>query len=181
MKNRILLGITGGIAAYKCPELVRILKKGGYEVRCVLTESGSKFVTPLTLQTVSENPVHMDMFELIEKNEIGHISLADGADLVLVAPATANIIAKVANGICDDLLSTMICSTKAPVLFAPAMNVNMWENPITQRNVGMLKEYGYGFVGPDSGQLACGYEGTGRLADLQTIFDEARKFIPNCN
>jgi len=170
MRNRnVLLGVCGGIAAYKSCELVRAFVKSAANVDCILTKAGAEFITPLSLQTLSGNPVHTDMFQLIEESNVRHISLADKADLVLVAPATADIIAKVANGICDDLLTTIICATKAPVLFAPSMNVNMWKNPITQNNIQKLKEYGYRFIEPDEGMLACGYEGKGRLAKIDTI------------
>jgi len=167
--NNVLLGICGGIAAYKSCGLVRMLKKDGCEVRCILTKSGSEFVTALTLQTLSEAPVATDMFDLIKEREIGHISLAKFADVVVVAPATANIIAKVACGICDDMLSTTICATKAPVVFAPAMNAGMWENPVTQKNVATLKNLGYCFIEPETGKLACGDEGPGRMAELEKI------------
>ncbi|MBN1283154.1 MAG: bifunctional phosphopantothenoylcysteine decarboxylase/phosphopantothenate--cysteine ligase CoaBC [Proteobacteria bacterium] len=165
----IVFGIGGGIAAYKCCELARLLTKAGADVRCVLTSAGSQFVTPITLQTLTANPVHTDMWNLIQEKEIGHISLADRADLVLVAPATADLIAKVAHGICDDLLTTVICATKAPVLFAPSMNSNMWENPITQGNVAALKKHGYRFIEPAVGELACGYKGKGRLPEPSDI------------
>ena len=175
--KRIVLGISGGIAAYKCCELIRLLVKGGADVRCVPTRAALKFVTPLTLQTLSRNPVCSDMFGLIEEREVGHISLADGADLVVVAPATADIIAKVACGICDDLLTTVICATRAPVVFAPSMNVNMWENRITRENVARLSNLGYGFIEPAEGELACGYEGKGRLPDPERIVGELGKFL----
>jgi len=192
LKNKnIILGITGGIAAYKSCELVRELVKGGADVHVILTEAAGHFVTPLTLQTLSNNPVHSDMFA-ISRNVIPaksgiprdprfrgddkiighgthHISLADLADAVIVAPACANTIAKVAHGICDDLLSTIICATKAPVLFAPSMNVNMWNNPITQENIARLKKLKYHFVDPEEGELACGYKGVGRMADISKI------------
>jgi len=170
-KKQIILGICGGIAAYKCCELTRLLVKEGTDVHCVLTKAGAEFVTPLTLQTLSGNQVHTEMFNLVEESDVAHISLADRADLVLVAPATADIIAKVASGICDELLTTVICATKAPVLFAPSMNVNMWKNPITQDNISKLKKHGYHFIEPDEGVLACGYEGKGRLPEPQTIIE----------
>jgi len=172
MKNKtIVLGIGGGIAAYKCCELTRLLIKEGVDLHCILTKAGRYFVTPLTLQTLSSNPVHEDMFNLIRENEIGHISLADRADLLLAAPATADLIAKVAAGICDDLLTTVISATKAPVAFAPSMNVNMWENAITQRNIMTLKEVGYHMIEPAEGELACGYEGKGRLPEPEKIVE----------
>lgn len=167
--KKIVLGITGGIAAYKCGELVRMLVKQGVDVSCVLTKAGSEFITPLTLQTLSKNSVHTEMFDIVADMKIEHISLAQSADLILVAPATANIIAKVACGICDDLLSTVICATKSPVVLAPAMNSNMWMNRITQRNVSTLKEFGYLFIDPAIGELACGDSGPGRMADLEVI------------
>ena len=172
MKGKtIILGISGGIAAYKCCELTRALVKNGADVHIVMTKAATHFVTPLTLQTLSGNAVHQEMFDLTDEMEIGHISLADKADLVLVAPATADILAKVAHGICDELLTTVILATKAPVVFAPSMNTNMWENKITQRNVSLLKECGYKFIEPEVGELACGYEGKGRLPELKTIID----------
>lgn len=173
----IVLGITGGIAAYKCPDLVRLLVKENHTVHVVMTQGAQQFVTPLTLQTLSKNPVHTDLFDLTQEQTIGHIQLADKADVVLVAPATANILAKVAHGICDDLLTTLICATKAKVVFAPAMNCHMWENKVTQRNVGMLKELGYQIIPPASGDLACGYTGEGRMPEPQAIIDILRKNV----
>lgn len=169
--KNIILGIGGGIAAYKCCELARLMVRAGADVHCVLTEAGEKFVTPLTLQTLTSNPVHTEMFDLIQEKEIGHISLADKADLVLVAPATADLIAKVAHGICDELLTTVICATKAPIAFSPSMNANMWENAITQENVGKLVKLGYKFIEPAEGELACGYEGKGRLPEPHAIME----------
>lgn len=167
----VVLGITGGIAAYKACELTRLLVKEGAEVHVVLTEAAKHFVTPLTLQTLSNNPVHCDMFAPhpapLPKGERGlsHISLADRASLIIVAPACANTLAKVAHGICDDLLTTTICATRAPVVFAASMNVNMWKNSITQANVAILKKHGYHFIDPEVGELACGYSGVGRMAE----------------
>lgn len=167
--KQIVLGICGGIAAYKCCELTRLFVKEGAEVHVVLTHAGAQFVTPLTLQALSRNPVYTDMFSLIQEKEIGHVSLADRADILLVAPATADIIARVACGICDELLTTVICATKAPVVFAPSMNVRMWENTILQENISKLKDHGYRFIEPDTGELACGYEGKGRLPEPAEI------------
>jgi phosphopantothenoylcysteine decarboxylase/phosphopantothenate--cysteine ligase len=167
----IILGIGGGIAAYKCCELARLMVKADADVQCVLTEAGAKFVTPLTLQTLTQNPVHTGMFDLIQEKEIGHISLAEKANLVLVAPATADLIAKVSHGICDELITTVICATKTPVVFAPSMNSNMWENAITQENVERLRKHGYNFVEPAEGELACGYEGKGRLPEPHAILE----------
>ncbi len=168
----IVIGITGGIAAYKVPDLVSRLVKAGADVHVVMTGAATKFITPLTLQTISRNPVTCGMFEIPDKWDVKHISLADKADLLAVVPATANIIGKVSAGIADDLLSAVIMATKAPVLFVPAMNVHMYENPILQDNVRKLEGYGYRFVEPDRGRLACGYEGKGRLPGIDVIFDD---------
>ena len=170
MKGKtVVFGITGGIAAYKSCEIVRLMVKAGADVHTILTKAGAQFVTPITLQALSCNPVRIDMFEVLEKVEKGHISLADSADVVLIAPATADIIAKAAHGICDDLLTTVLCATKAPIVFAPSMNVHMWENPITQENVKKLQGLGWHLIEPDTGELACGYEGKGRLPDPNEI------------
>lgn len=167
----IILGVSAGIAAYKSCELVRLLVKSGADVHVILTKNAQHFVTPLTLQTLSCNPVHQEMFSLIEENEIGHISLASRANAIVVAPATADIIAKIAHGICDELLTTVICATKAPVLLAPSMNENMWLNPITQENIQALKKYNYKFIEPASGELACGCDGKGRLPKPELILN----------
>ncbi len=178
MKNKtIILGITGGIAAYKCCDLTRLLVKSGANVHVIMTEAAEHFVAPLALQTLSGNPVHSDMFDLIKENEIGHISLADRADLVLIAPATADIIAKISHGICDELLTTVVSATKAPILLAPSMNSNMWSNPITQENVRRLQDYGYHFIEPAEGELACGYEGKGRLPELNDIVNLVKQHL----
>ena len=171
--KNIVLGVTGGIAAYKSVELLRLLTKAGADVHVIMTKSATEFVTPLTFQTLSMNPVTTDLFNLISEREIGHISLADRADLFIIAPATANIIGKVAGGIADDMLTTTIMATKAPVLFAPAMNVNMYRNPVYQENETKLKGHGYLFVEPIKGMLACGWEGEGKLQDPKIIFEEA--------
>ena len=176
-KKTIIFGITGGIAAYKCCDMVRGLVKAGADVHVILTKAAEHFVTPLTLQTLSQNPVHTEMFSLIQEAEIGHISLADRADLLLVAPATADIIAKTACGICDELLLTVICATKAPIIFAPSMNVNMWENPITQDNIKRLKRLGYHVIDPATGDLACGYQGKGRLPEADEIIKSLERFL----
>lgn len=169
----IILGVTGGIAAYKAAELLRLLIKAGAEVHVVMTRSAQEFVAPLTFQTLSGNPVHTELFSLIQEQEIGHISLADRADLVLVAPATANLIGKIANGIADDLLTTTIMASRSKILFAPAMNSNMWENPIYQENHAKLAALGYHFIAPAHGDLACGWTGPGKLPDPPDIFDAA--------
>ncbi len=169
--KEIILGVTGGIAAYKAAELVRELTKKGAKIHVVMTRSAREFVTPLTFQTLSGNPVQMDLFSLIAGSKIGHVALAEIADLVVIAPATANIIGKVAHGIADDFLSTMIMATKSPVLFAPSMNVNMWTSISVQQNVDALKKAGYQFIGPEEGDLACEVIGQGRLATLSDIVE----------
>lgn len=168
----IILGVTGGIAVYKAVELLRLLTKAGATVHVVMTKAATGFVTPLTFQTLSNNPVHTELFSLIQEQEIGHISLADRADALVIAPATANCIAKLAGGIADDLLTTTVLATKAPILLAPAMNVNMYEHPLYQENEQRLRRIGYHFVDPGQGELACGWLGKGRLARPELIFDE---------
>jgi phosphopantothenoylcysteine decarboxylase / phosphopantothenate---cysteine ligase len=175
--KKIVLGVTGGIAAYKAAELVRELVRSGAEVFVVMTRGAQEFITPLTLQTLSGNKVAAELFSLVEESEIGHISLADRADILVIAPATANIIGKIAGGIADDMLSTVVMATQAPVLLAPAMNVHMWENPITQENIQKLRARGYHFIDPEAGELACGYEGKGRLAELPAIVEEVQTLL----
>lgn len=170
-EKHIILGITGGIAAYKALELTRLLIKKGARVWPVMTRAAREFITPLSLQTMARNPVSIDLFDVGQEARISHIELAEKADIVVVAPATANILGKVAGGIADDLLSTIIMATKAPTLFAPAMNTNMYENRIVQDNIKKLKGLGYCFIGPEEGELACGYEGKGRLAPVEDILD----------
>jgi phosphopantothenoylcysteine decarboxylase / phosphopantothenate---cysteine ligase len=165
----IVLGVTGGIACYKAVELVRLLVKTGYRVQVIMTRGAMEFVTPLTFQTISGNPVATETFNLTQESEIGHINLADSADLFVIAPATANVIGKFANGIADDLLTTVLMATQAPVLIAPAMNVHMYENPILQENLRKLRRLGYHVMEPAEGFLACGYEGKGRLPDAEKI------------
>ena len=173
LKNReIILGVTGGIAVYKAVELLRLLVKAGAKVRVVMTRNAREFVSPLTFQTLSGFPVFTEMFNLIEESKIGHISLADRAEIFLICPATANIIGKIAGGISDDLLSTVVMAAKAPVLICPAMNVNMYNNPLVKRNIEELISLGYHFVEPALGKLACGYEGRGRLAEPEDIREE---------
>ncbi len=175
--KEVVVGVCGGIAAYKAAELVRLFRRARAEVHVVMTRSATEFVTPLTFQTLSGNPVHTELFNLIQEREIGHISLADRADLFVVAPATANVIGKVAGGIADDLLTTTLMATRAPVLFAPAMNVNMYENPLYRRNQQLLLQHGYHFISPVVGELACGWEGAGKLPDPADIFEEALKLL----
>ena len=169
--KNILLGVSGGIAAYKAAELVRLLVKAGATVRAVMTKNAQEFITPLTLQSLSGNPVSTDTFDLTQESEIGHVRLADTADLVLIAPATANILAKIAHGIADDLLSTLLLVTRAPVVLAPAMNVHMYAHPATQENLKTLQRFGHHIIEPAEGELACGYEGKGRLAEPEQIVE----------
>ena len=171
--KQIVLGVTGGIAVYKAVELLRLLTKAGAVVQVVMTRGATEFVAPLTFQTLSGQPVHLELFSLISEQQIGHISLAERADLFVIAPATANFVGKIANGIADDLLSTTVMATRAPVLIAPAMNVNMYRNPIYRENEARLKGHGYLFVPPACGMLACGYEGEGKLQDPALILEEA--------
>ncbi len=168
--QRVLLIVAGGIAAYKSLELVRLLRKAGVAVRCVLTRSGERFVTPLSLAALSEDRVYHDLFSLTDEHEMGHIELSRDADLLVVAPATADLMAKAANGLADDLASTVLLATDKPVLMAPAMNVRMWTHPATQRNLKALEGDGVGFVGPDEGAMACGEYGPGRMAEPEAIF-----------
>ncbi|HBO84984.1 MAG: phosphopantothenoylcysteine decarboxylase [Deltaproteobacteria bacterium GWC2_42_11] len=175
--KNIVLGITGGIAAYKALELTRLLVKKGANVYPVMTKSAAEFIAPLSFQTLSGNPVYTELFDISKDASIRHIDIAEKADIIIIAPATANVIGKVANGIADDLLTTIIMASKCPKLFAPAMNVNMYENPIVQKNISRLKRVGYFFVGPDEGELACGYEGKGRLAPLEDIIYAAEECL----
>ncbi|MGG7213990.1 bifunctional phosphopantothenoylcysteine decarboxylase/phosphopantothenate--cysteine ligase CoaBC [Clostridium nigeriense] len=178
-KRCVCVGVSGGIAAYKALDVVSALSKKDIDVRVIMTESATKFVTPLPFQSLSKNMVVTDMFAEPKAFEIQHISLAKRADVFLVAPATANIIGKVANGIADDMLSTTIMATRAKIIFAPAMNTNMYENPIVQENIEKLKKLGCEFVEPASGVLACGDEGKGKLADVNTIIEKVLNALDN--
>lgn len=173
----IILGVCGGIAAYKAAELVRLYVKAGAQVHVIMTAAAREFVTPLTFQTLSGHPVHTEMFNLLQEMEIGHISLADRADLFVVAPATANLIGKAAGGLADDLLSTALMATRAPVLLVPAMNVNMYENPIYRQNEAKLQGLGYHLLEPVSGFLACGWEGKGKLPEPAAIVEESVRLL----
>lgn len=173
LRNKeIIVGITGGIAAYKTAELVRELTKKGANVHVVMTKNAMEFVTPLTFQTLSGNPVVHEMFELFTGSKIGHIALADIADQMVIVPATANIIGKVANGIADDFLTTMVMATTVPIFFVPSMNTKMWESKMVQANIERLQDAGYEFMEPSSGDLACGTSGKGRLPPIEDIIEK---------
>ena len=171
MKKKILIGVTGGIAAYKTANIVSMLVKKGFDVKIIMTENATKIITPLTLETLSRNRVVVDMWDVNRGHEVEHISLAEWADLVLVAPASYNVVGKVANGIADDMLTTVIAATKAPVFFALAMNVNMYENPILIENIDKLQSYGYNFIEADEGFLACNVTAKGRLKKEEDIVE----------
>lgn len=175
--KNIVVGITGGISAYKSCELVRSLVKDGAEVRCAMTRNAERFITPLTLQTLSGNKVASNLFDLTSESEIGHIKIADEADVVVVAPASASFIGKIASGIADSLLATVILATKAPVIICPAMNSNMYSNSIVQENMEKLRRHGFTIVEPGEGDLACGWTGRGRLAETEVISLEVRKAV----
>ena len=177
MKN-ILVGVTGGIAAFKSASIVSLLKKKGYNVKVVMTENATNIIGPLTLETLSKNRVYVDMWDKNPHYEVDHISLADWADIVLIAPATYNIIGKVANGIADDMLSTILSavSLRKPVFFALAMNLNMYENPILNENIDKLKTYGYRFIDTNEGLLACNYEAKGRMKEPEEIVDIIERY-----
>ena len=175
--KRILLVVTGGIAAFKALELVRLIKANGINVRVVLTESGSKFVTPLSIQALTEDKVYTELFSLTDESEMGHIQLSRDADLILVAPATANILAKMRAGITDDLASTVLLATDKPVLVAPSMNVRMWQHAATQDNIGVLIKRGVEVLGPDVGAMACGEFGAGRMCEPAEIVQHVLSFL----
>jgi len=171
LKNKkILIGIGGGIAVYRVAELTRILAKAGADVRCILTRSACEFVTPLTFEALTGNQAHTKLFDLTSEREMGHIALARWADAIIIAPATASLLARLAHGIADDFLSTLMQVCDKPVLLAPAMNTSMWKSDATQRNIETLKQRGMQTVGPDEGELACGEQGAGRLAELDSIY-----------
>lgn len=172
MDKRILLIVGGGIAAYKACELIRLIRKSGMSVRCVLTEGGAQFITPMTLAALSEQPVHTSLWDLKDEAEMGHIQLSREADLVVVCPATADILAKMAAGIADSLATTLLLATDKPVLAVPAMNVRMWEHASTRRNVERLRADGVGVMQPDEGPMACGEYGEGRLPEPEAVLEE---------
>ena len=173
----IVLGVSGGIAAYKSTEIVRALVNAGAKVRVMMTPNAREFITPLTLQTLSQNPVATETFSLTQESEIGHIRLADNADAIVIAPATADVIAKAAVGIADDIVTTVLLATRAKVAFAPAMNVHMYEHPTVAENLTKLKDRGATIIEPGEGALACGYEGKGRLPDASIIVAEIEKML----
>jgi len=176
-KKEIIIGVTGSIAAYKACDIIRGLKKYGYNTTVIMTKEAEEFVTPLLMSDISENKAYTDMFGPVREWDIKHVSLAQAADLILIAPATANIIAKLALGICNDLLTCTVLASRAPVLIAPAMNDNMYSHRSTQDNIKKLKSFGYKFIGPVKGKLACGTEGIGHIADVEEIIREAKKTL----
>src|SRR5208337_2256208 len=173
----IVIGVSGGIAAYKAAELIRLLTGRGARVNVMMTRNAQEFITPLTLQTLSGNPVATETFSLTQESEIGHIRLADSADAIVIAPATADIIAKAAVGIADDIVTTVLLAARCPIAFAPAMNVHMYEHPTVVENLSRLKSRGITIIEPEEGELACGYEGKGRLADPAVIVAEIEKLL----
>lgn len=177
--KRVLLGITGSIAAYKSADIASQLVKQGCEVTCIMTKEAQEFITPLTLQVLSKQPVVSDLFDEKESRRPTHIQLADSAALLLIAPATANVLAAMAHGFANDALTSIALATRAPILIAPAMNGKMWAHPATQQNVTTLESRGCRFIGPDDGMLACGYEGTGRLWPVEGIVAAALALL-NC-
>lgn len=168
--KNILIGITGGIAAYKICDLIRLFKKNGANVKVIATENALNFVTKLTLQTLSQNPLAIEQFE-VDEYKPEHISLADESDIFVIAPAGANTISKLATGICDNLLTSVACAFKKPIILAPAMNCNMWDNTIIQENIRKLSRLGYNILQPEEGFLACGYNGSGRLCSIESIYE----------
>ncbi|MDE0032843.1 MAG: bifunctional phosphopantothenoylcysteine decarboxylase/phosphopantothenate--cysteine ligase CoaBC [Deltaproteobacteria bacterium] len=176
-KPNVVLGVTGGIACYKALELVRLLVQDSCSVRVVMTREATEFVAPLSFQTLSGAPVGTDLFSLTQESEIGHINLADSADVLVIAPATANVIAKLAAGIADDLLTTVVLATQAPLLVVPSMNVHMLAHPMVQANIAKLRSAGYHVMEAVAGYLACGYEGKGRLPEPPAIAEEIRRLL----
>ena len=178
-KRTLVLGITGSIAAYKAADLASQFKKAGHDVHCVMTQDATHFITPLTLQTLSQRPGLLDLFEEVQEWKPTHLPVADVADLLLIAPATANVIAKLAHGLADDALSTVALALRpeAKVVIAPAMNGKMWLHPATQANVKLLASRGVEFIGPDQGLLACGYEGLGRLWPVEKIVERILQLL----
>lgn len=176
-EKNIILGVTASIAIYKACDIVRGLQEEGFTITVIQTKEAQELIRPVVFQSLSGNRVHSGLFDAPEAWEIEHVSLAEKCDLVLVAPATANFIGKIAGGICDDLLTCVVCATKSPVLICPAMNENMYNNKITQGNIQKLKSLGYKFIGPRQGRLACGKTGVGCLAEVETIITEVNKVL----
>lgn len=176
-KKKMVLGVTGSIAAFKAAELASRLSQDHFDVSVIMTQEAEQFITPLTLQVLSGNKVYCPMFEVSGVWDVEHVSLADSADVILIAPATANVIAKLASGLCDDLLTCTVLAAKAPVLIAPAMNEKMWEYPATQANVERLKKFGMKFIGPVLGHLACGKNAMGRMSDCEEIIKEVTRIM----
>lgn len=174
----ILLIVSGGIAAYKSLELTRLIKKSGGHVRCILTKGGEQFITPLSASALSEEPVYTDLWSLKDETEMGHIRLSREAGLIVIAPASANIIAQMAHGIAEDLATTTLLAADKPALLAPAMNHKMWTNPATQRNIETLRNDGHTFIGPTEGDMACGEYGMGRMSEPEDILKAIQKHLP---
>lgn len=178
LKGReLIVGVCGGIAAYKVADVVSKLVQLGAGVTVVMTAEAQKFITPLTFEALSGRPVRTSTFDLVETSDPQHIGLTERADLMLVAPATTNTIAKLANGICDDLVSLMVCAAACPVVFAPAMNSRMWDHPVAQENFGKLASLGYRFIGPEAGWLACRNVGVGRMSEPAKIVEEITRML----
>jgi phosphopantothenoylcysteine decarboxylase/phosphopantothenate--cysteine ligase len=178
-ERKVLLIITGGIAAYKSPQLIRELRRQGIAVRCILTSAGSQFITPLSLASLTGNQVYQDLFSLTDENDMGHIKLTRDTDLIIVAPATANILAKMSAGISDDLATTALLATDKPVFVAPSMNIRMWEHAATQKNMSVLEDRGIHIIGPEKGDMACGEYGMGRMLEPIAIAETIEKYLFN--
>ena len=170
--KKILLIVSGGIAAYRALDLIREIKRRGDDVTCVLTKSATQFVQPLSFGALSQNKVYTDLFDLESETNIGHIKLSRNSDLVVLAPATANILAKMSYGVSDSLATSILLANNKPLLIAPSMNVKMWNNPATTENIEKLKSYGHIFVGPDQGEMACGEVGSGKMSKVEDIYKE---------
>ena len=177
--KKVLLIICGGIAAYKSLELIRILRKNNNKIKTVLTKSGKEFVTPLSITSLSNEKVYTDIFDYKNESEIDHISLSRWADVILIAPATANTISKISNGLADDLASTLVLASNKKIFIAPAMNVRMWEHKTNKENIKRLNEFGYRFIGPEIGDMACGEYGEGKMSEPEKIFDSLDKYFKN--
>jgi len=175
--KKIILGVTGSIAAFKAADIASQLSQQGCDVNVIMTEEAEHFITPLTMQMLSSNKVYRGMFEVADAWAVEHVSLADSADLILIAPATANVIAKLASGLCDDLLTCTVLASRAPVLLAPAMNDAMYQHKVTQANIERLKKLGYYFIGPVKGRLACGKVGLGRMSGVEDIVSASLRLV----